>query len=118
MRPIHRRLTAGTAVAALAVVGFASPALASHEDLTEASGTAGDPTIVVPINDSTAGGTYYQEFERAYDGETPDGTPVYVYVPIGALNPDGSGNVEGVHSLDPSFDHDDTDDFVPCAEAD
>src|SRR5215213_9487925 len=118
MRPIHRRLTAGTAVAALAVVGFASPALASHEGLTEASGIAGDPTIVVPINDSTAGGTYYQQFEQAYAGETPDGTPVYVYVPAGALNSDGTGNVDGVHSLDPSFDHNEGDEFVPCADAD
>ena len=30
IRPINRRLTAGTAAAALAVVGFASPAMADH----------------------------------------------------------------------------------------
>jgi hypothetical protein len=114
MRPIHRRLTAGTAVAALAVVGFASPALASHEDLTGPSGTAGDEFIVVPINDSTAGGTYFQEFQRVYDGATPEGTPVYVYVPVGAI---GNTNPVGVHSLDPAFDHNPADDFTPCADA-
>ncbi|WP_454777628.1 hypothetical protein [Georgenia muralis] len=65
----------------------------------------------MPINDSAAGGTYYQPFERAYAGETEDGTPVYVYVPVGALE-----GVVGVHSLDPAFDHDGTDEFVPCAE--
>jgi hypothetical protein len=67
----------------------------------------------VPINDSAAGGTYYQPFERAYAGETPDGTPVYVYVPTGTF--DGAA---GTHSLDPAFDHDPDDEFVPCAEHD
>jgi hypothetical protein len=114
MRPIHRRLTAGSAAAALAVVGFASPAAADHTAEPPADlGSAGDATIVVPINDSEAGGTYYQPFERVYDGATDDGTPVYVYVPVGALD-----GVEGVHSLDPAFDHDPDDEFVPCASAD
>jgi hypothetical protein len=119
MRMFTRRLTAGSAAAALAVVGFASPALASHGEYTEPSGGAGDELIVVPINDSAAGGTYYQPFEQAYAGETPDGTPVYVYVPLGAIDPeDGSGTVEGVHSLDPAFDHNEGDEFVPCADQD
>jgi hypothetical protein len=115
MRPIHRRLTAGTAAAALAVVGFASPALASHSDEPPAGGygSAGDDTITVPINDSEAGGTYYQPFERVYSDTTADGTPVYIYVPVGAL-----GGVEGVHSLDPAFDHNPDDEFVPCDTAD
>ncbi|HZI38913.1 MAG TPA: hypothetical protein VFF24_11460, partial [Acidimicrobiia bacterium] len=113
MRPIFRTVVAGSATAALTVVGLASPALASHDGYTAASGRPGDETIVVPINDSEAGGTYYQPFERAYDGETPDGTPVFVYVPVGALT-----GVTGVHSLDPMFDHNTADKFVPCAEQD
>ena len=72
--------------------------------------TPGDPTIPVPINDSTAGASYTQTFIRVYSGTTADGTPVYIYVPEGAL-----GTVEGVASLDPQFDPDPTDTFVPCA---
>jgi hypothetical protein len=34
-------------------------------------------------------------------------------VPVGAFD-----GVSGVHSLDPAFDHDPGDDFVPCADAD
>ncbi|WP_344691260.1 hypothetical protein [Blastococcus jejuensis] len=74
-------------------------------------GSAGDATITVPINDSAAGGTYYQPFEQAYAGETPDGTPVYVYVPTGALD-----GVAGVHSLDPAFDPTPGDEFEPCGQ--
>jgi hypothetical protein len=73
-------------------------------------GSAGDDTIIVPINDSAAGGTYYQSFTKSYDGATPDGTPVFVYVPT---NEDGEG-----HSMDPSFDHNPDDKFTPCAEHD
>ena len=120
MRPFTKRLTAGSAAAALAMVGFASPAMASHSDTPPSGGygSAGDDTIVVPVNDSEAGGTYYQPFEKAYAGTTPatdegPGTPVYVYVPVGALD-----GVTGVHSLDPAFDHNTDDEFVPCASAD
>ena len=74
-------------------------------------GGAGDDIITVPVNDSAAGGTYYQPFEKAYAGETESGTPVFVYVPVGAFD-----GVSGVHSLDPAFDHDPDDDFTPCAE--
>jgi hypothetical protein len=70
----------------------------------------GDPEITVPINDSAAGGTYQQTFERAFSGLTPDGTPVYIYVPKGGL-----AGVEGVKSLDPQFDPNPGDAFVPCA---
>lgn len=85
------------------------------------AGAAADPdnlpgagTITLPINDSAAGGTYDQDFDRAYAGETPDGTPVYVYVPAGTPL-DGSAPT-GVHSLDPSFDHAPDDEFEPCGE--
>ena len=109
-------LSAVTATATLlAVGGLTSPVAATHSDTAPADlGEAGDDTIVVPINDSTAGGTYYQPFEKAYAGKTDDGTPVYVYVPVGDLRLTGSPT--GVHSLDPAFDHDPGDDFVPCAE--
>ena len=115
MRPISRRLVASSAAAALAVVGFASPAMASHSAEPPVDpGSAGDDVITVPITDSTAGGTYYQPFQRAYAGETPKGTPVYVYVPEGALD---NPNPVGIHSLDPAFDPNPDDGFVPCADA-
>ncbi|WP_447924526.1 hypothetical protein [Georgenia muralis] len=97
------------------MAGLAAPAMAVHSDSPPEGGfgEAGDATITVPINDSAAGGTYYQPFERAYAGETEDGTPVYVYVPVGTFD---TATVEGVHSLDPAFDHDETDEFVPCAD--
>jgi hypothetical protein len=120
MRPTFRTVVAGSAAAALTVVGLASPALASHSDEPPPGGygSAGDPTIVVPINDSAAGGTYYQPFELRYDGATEDGTPVYVYVPVGAIDAEDNSHVEDVHSLDPLFDHNPDDDFVPCDQND
>jgi len=70
--------TAATA-AALGLAGLATtPAMADHDDEGPASGSPGDDTIVVPINDSAAGGTYFQPFTRAYAGATSEGTPVYV----------------------------------------
>jgi hypothetical protein len=120
MRPTFRTVVAGSATAALTVVGLASPALASHSETPPASfGSAGDETIVVPINDSEAGGTYYQPFQLQFEGFTGTGTPVYIYVPVGAIDADGTSHVEGVHSLDPAFDHTAPDDeFVPCATND
>ncbi|MFH5821232.1 hypothetical protein [Georgenia sp. AZ-5] len=110
---MRRTLVATTAASALAVTGLAAPATADHTYEPPADlGSAGDDVITVPINDSAAGGTYYQPFERAYAGETAEGTPVYVYVPVGAMD-----GVEGVHSLDPAFDHNPGDEFVPCADS-
>jgi hypothetical protein len=115
MRSLTRRLTAGSAAAALAVVGLAGPALADPTDAPPADpGSAMAQRITVPINDSTAGGTYDQPFEQAYAGATPEGTPIYVYVPVGALE---DGDPTGVDSLDPAFDHNPDDEFVPCADA-
>ena len=71
----------------------------------------GDPIITLPINDSEAGGTYDQDFTQAYSGTTPDGTPVYIYVPEGT--PLDGSDPTGVASLDPAFDHDPADEFVP-----
>jgi len=87
----------------------AAPASAAPDNLP------GEDTITLPINDSEAGGTYDQDFTRAYAGATPDGTPVYIYVPAGTPL-DGSAPT-GVASLDPAFDHDPSDEFVPCADA-
>lgn len=103
----------------MALGGITAPAMADHSTTApEDFGGAGDDTIIVPVNDSAAGGTYYQPFERAYAGTTEpedgtEGTPVYIYVPVGAL-----GGVEGVHSLDPAFDHNEGDEFTPCSTKD
>ena len=115
-RTIPRALAAVTACAtAITMTTLAAPASADHSDEPPAdSGSAGDDTIVVPINDSEAGGTYYQPFEKVYAGTTSEGTPVYIYVPTGAME-DGPA---GTHSLDPAFDHNPDDDFVPCSEND
>jgi hypothetical protein len=75
-------------------------------------GEPGDATMLVHLNDSEAGGSYHQVFERVYAGTAADGTPVYIYVPEGAL-----GGVEAVDSLDPAFDPNPDDDFVPCADS-
>ena len=75
----------------------------------------GEPTLTLPINDSEAGGTYEQDFTQAYAGVTPDGTPVYIYVPEGTPL-DGSAPT-GVASLDPAFDPTPGDEFVPCADS-
>jgi hypothetical protein len=95
-------------------LGLTTPASADHVYTPPADhGSAGDTTIWVPINDSAAGGTYYQPFTRAYSGTTGEGTPVYIYVPQGTPL-DGTAPT-GVHSLDPAFDHNPGDEFVPCA---
>lgn len=100
----------GAVAAATLVAAVATPASADdHENLP------GEPTITLPINDSEAGGTYDQDFTRAYAGVTPDGTPVYIYVPAGTPL-DGTAPT-GIASLDPAFDHNPDDEFVPCADA-
>jgi hypothetical protein len=92
-------------VFALALSLYAAPAGA------HTVGEPGDPTMLVHINDSEAGGSYHQVFELAYAGTAPDGTPVYIYVPEGAI-----GGAKGVDSLDPAFDQNPNDDFTPCAD--
>ena len=74
------------------------------------SGSPGDATITITINDSHAGGSYDQVFERVYANTTDTGTPVYIYVPLGAV---GDPTVD---SVNPQFDHDTTDAFTPCAD--
>jgi hypothetical protein len=91
----------------LTTIGLAGTPAAAHT-----VGEPGDATMLVHLNDSEAGGSYHQVFERAYAGTTEDGTPVYIYVPEG-----GIGGAEGVTSLDPAFDQNPNDDFTPCAES-
>lgn len=98
-------LSAGLALALLTLAPTASAAPLN---------VPGEPTLTLPINDSEAGGTYDQEFVRAYAGATPDGTPVYIYVPAGTPL-DGSAPA-GVASLDPAYDPTPGDEFVPCAD--
>ncbi len=96
-------------------LGLGAPAMADHVyDPPADPGSAGDTTIWVPVNDSAAGGTYYQPFTRVYADTTDAGTPVYIYVPQGTPL-DGSAP-DGVHSLDPAFDHNPADEFVPCED--
>ncbi len=104
---LNRQRVGVASAAALLLGGLAAMPAAAQ------SGSAGDPTITLPINDSAAGGTYDQDFTRAYAGTTPDGTPVYIYVPAGTPL-DGSAP-SGVASMDPQFDHNPADEFVPCA---
>jgi hypothetical protein len=103
VRRLIRSVAVGAVVTALAT--YTTPALA------HTVGEPGDEEMLVHINDSAAGGSYHQAFELAYDGEAPDGTPVYIYVPEG-----GIGGAEGVTSLDPAFDQNPNDDFTPCAD--
>jgi Immune inhibitor A peptidase M6 len=105
VQQLARRLAVGAV--SLALLAWGTTAAVADPGV----GEPGDPTIDVHINDSFAGGSYHQEFERAYAGETPDGTPVYIYVPTG-----GIGGAEGVDSLDPAFDQNPNDDFTPCAD--
>jgi hypothetical protein len=102
---LTRRLVAAGAAMALAALGTTAVAQA------HTVGEPGDPTMLVHINDSEAGGSYHQTFVRAYAGETADETPVYIYVPEG-----GIGGAAGVDSLDPSFDQNPNDEFTPCAD--
>ena len=88
------------AVMSLLVMGGGS-AFAAHDG-------PGDANLVVPINDSEAGGTYPVDFELVFEDTTADGTPVYIYVPEGAVAD------ESVDWIDPSFDPNPNDDFTPC----
>ncbi|HET7762685.1 MAG TPA: hypothetical protein VFL46_10030, partial [Phycicoccus sp.] len=96
--------------AALALTAFGAPTAAT----AAASGSPGDDTITLDLNDSTAGGSYEQAFTKVYSGVTADGTPVYIYVPEGTPL-DGSAP-DGVQSMDPTVDWNPGDTFTPCAD--
>jgi len=93
-------------VAAFAIGIALIATIASPASATE--GTPGDETLTVSLNDSEAGGTYDVSFEKVFAGTTEDGTPVYIYVPTGALGD------ESVDWLNPAFDPNPNDDFTPC----
>ena len=93
MRQRLLRISMAAALAASAIGTTAAPAAMAS------SGSPGDPTITITINDSHAGGSYDQVFTRAYANETTSGTPVYIYVPVGAV---GDPTVD---SVNPQFDH-------------
>jgi hypothetical protein len=101
----HRIARCATAFAAVAAsLAFASAASAQ---------TAGDRTLDLKVGDDVAGGTTDVTFERAYQGETANHTPVYVYVPQGALDPETGTSVPG---NDPTFDPKPEDGHLPCAD--
>jgi len=105
-----RRLVVGlTAVLALTVGSvMAMPAQAATPP------KPGDQTIVMPIGDDVTGATYDRTFTRAYAGTTPTGTPVYIYVPEGTVL--NGGLSTGVPLMDPTWDPDPTDEYVPCQQ--
>ena len=103
MRQRLLRLALSTALVGSFVGATAGTAVAS-------SGSPGDAQITITIIDSHAGGSYDQVFEKAYANTTASGTPVYVYVPVGAVD-DGT-----VDSVNPAFDHNQGDAFTPCAD--
>jgi hypothetical protein len=103
MRQRLLRLALSTALVGSLIGATTGAAIAS-------SGSPGDPTITITINDSEAGGSYDQVFDLVYDNTTDTGTPVYIYVPEGAIDD------PAVPSNDPAFDPTPGDDFVPCAD--
>jgi immune inhibitor A len=110
----HRAPRGAAAVlAGITAVGLTLTAVPAQADDHE--NLPGEPTLTLPINDSAAGGTYDQDFTQVYSNTTPDGTPVYIYLPAGTPL-DGSAPT-GVASLDPSFDHNPGDEFTPCSTA-
>jgi Immune inhibitor A peptidase M6 len=98
MRQRMLRLALSTALVGSLVGATAGAAFAA----------VGDESITVAINDSEAGGTYDVDFELVFDETTVDGTPVYIYVPEGAIAD------ETVDWIDPSFDPNPADEFDPC----
>jgi hypothetical protein len=74
------------------------------------SGSPGDATITITINDSHAGGSYDQVFEKVYANTSGTSAPVYIYVPQGAIGD------PTVNSVNPQFDHNPGDSFTPCAD--
>jgi len=101
MRQRLLRLALSTALVGSLIGATTGAAIAS-------SGSPGDDTIIMTLNDSEAGGSYDVTFELVFDESTADGTPVYIYIPEGALAD------ESVDWMNPSFDPNENDEFDPC----
>ena len=94
---------------ALAMLGVVAPAATLAVDET-GTGHAGDLLLTFDVGDSYAGGEVLLQFERAYAGATPTGTPVYVYVPVGSIeNEDAVG-------MSPNWDPTPGDGIDPCGD--
>lgn len=105
-RPLAR--TGIALAAAAAMLAPTSPALA---DLGTPS--AGAEQFTMTVFDDYAGGERQIDFVRAYAGQTPEGTPIYIYAPQG-----WESGAAGVPGLDPSIDPDPADGLTPCATPD
>ena len=107
LKPVLGALTALATVTARSGMAASSASAAS-------SGDPGDATIVLDLNDSSAGGSYEETFKKVFAGVAPSGTPVYIYVPnaytLGSVPTD-------VRSMDPTYDWNPADDSTPCAES-
>lgn len=111
--PKVRSLLAGAVAATL------SAALLPVLPAAATSGSPGDELLVVDVGDDVAGGFQEIEFARVFQGTTtPDGTPVYIYVPADAVQADGTLDSTGVLGLDPSEDPTPGDAFTPCTQDD
>ena len=66
MHRLTRGLVAGTAALALTTIGAIGTATGAQAHTV---GEPGDATMLVHINDSEAGGSYDQTFERVYAGD-------------------------------------------------
>ena len=114
LRPTtHAPSTGGTlprvlrfALAAILCASFAFAGLPAAADVVGEPVTRRSPSTSTT---ATPAATTSLTFVRAFAGTTEDGTPVFIYVPEGAL-----AGVEGVAGLDPLWDPN-TDDFTPCA---
>ena len=95
---------------ALAMLGIVAPAATLAADEVDPLAKAGDPTLVLDVGDSFAGGEVLLTFTRAFKDVTDDGTPVYIYVPE-----DSIGN-EDADGMSPNWDPNATDDLAPCGD--
>ena len=106
MHKLTRRLVAAGAAMVLAALGTTAVAQA------HTVGEPGDPTMLVHLNDSEAGGSYHQDVRAGLCRRRP---------PTGRLSTSmfprvASAAPRASTSLDPAFDHNPDDDFTPCAD--
>jgi hypothetical protein len=90
------------------LLGLTLLAVVAPISVSAADPSPGDETITLDVGDSHAGGEVVIQFEKVYAGTTGDGTDIYIYVPVGAI---GAETAEGV---DPNWDPNPDDEFVPC----